>query len=102
MSTTTHIFTARCDDCGTEHPLPPEGGMVPGCCDLGDLRRLSLRRDDGEWIAYPNYKRDTVDGPPALLWGQGTDARLERSKAHLGRAFEGHELLPRVRDSRTA
>lgn len=76
MNTTTHVFTARCDDCGTEHQFPPVGGMVPECCDLGDLRRLSLRRDDGEWIAHPNYKRDTVDGPPALLadWSQGTDS----------------------------
>jgi hypothetical protein len=64
----TFELAARCEDCGQEQVIPREGGMSGECCDLGDLRRFALRSSDGTWNRHPNPKRDTVDGPPQLLW----------------------------------
>lgn len=66
----------RCDDCQIISVVSHLGGDLPDCeCDDPTLRRISRLRVEpaGEWSELANPIRDTVDGPPALLWLQHTD-----------------------------
>lgn len=70
------VYLYRCDDCGHVTVLTRAGGSIDECCSLGELRRLSRAAvPDAKFESVgPNLKRNTVEGPPALLWLQGRDA----------------------------